>query len=67
MKCITKFKPAQKWLVTADEMKIANDLNLRVETDDFTAERSVERDSLSSTECAECRPLIDPQYVLRAS
>lgn len=66
MKTITKFKPAHKWLVTADEMKIANDLNLRVETDDFTAKCSVERDSLSFTECVECRLLIDPQYVLRA-
>lgn len=66
MKSITKFKPAQKWLVAADEMKIANDLNLRVETDDFTAECSVERNSLSSTECVECRLLMDPQYVLRA-
>lgn len=47
-------------------MKIANDLNLRVETDDFTAECSVEPDSLSSTECVECWLLIDPQYVLRA-
>lgn len=66
MKSITNFKPAQRWLVTADEIKRANDLNLRAETDDFTAECSVERDSLSSTESVGCRLLIDPQYVLRA-
>lgn len=47
-------------------MKIANDLNLGAEMDDFTAKCSEKLDSLSSPECVECGLLIDPQYVLRA-